>query len=157
MSTGRIQIKVESNFKYILRLFNTNVDGKQKIPFAIRSVRGIGRRLAILVTKKAGLDVNGRAGDLSEEQLEKIVEICNNPTNYSIPDWFLNRKRDPKEGNYTQMIANQIETKLREDLEKMKRMKLHKGLRHYYGLRVRGQHTCSTGRRGKIVGVEKKK
>ena len=157
MSTGRIQIKQESNFKYILRLFNTNVDGKQKIPFAIRSVRGIGRRLAIMVTKKAGLDVNARAGDISEEQLEKIVEIVNNPTNYSIPEWFLNRKRDPREGNYTQMIANAIETKLREDLEKMKRMKLHKGLRHYYGLRVRGQHTCSTGRRGKIVGVEKKK
>ena len=55
------------------------------------------------------------------------------------------------------MIANGIDTKLRDDLEKMKRMKLHKGLRHYFGLRVRGQHTCSTRRRGKIVGVAKKK
>lgn len=157
MSTGKIQIKQESDFKYILRLFNTNIDGKQKIPFAIRSIRGIGRRLAIIVTKKAGLNVNDRAGDLSEEQLEKIVDICNNPTNHGIPVWFLNRKNDPKEGNNIQMIANTIETKLREDLEKMKRMRLHKGLRHYYGLRVRGQHTCSTGRRGKIVGVSKKK
>jgi len=31
-------------------------------------------------------------------------------------------------------------------------MKLHKVLRHYFGLKVRGQHTCSTGRRGKTVG-----
>ena len=46
---------------------------------------------------------------------------------------------------------------MREDLERMKKMKLHKGLRHYLGLRVRGQHTCSTGRRGKTVGVSKKK
>jgi small subunit ribosomal protein S18e len=46
---------------------------------------------------------------------------------------------------------------MREDLERMKKMKLHKGLRHYFGLRVRGQHTCSTGRRGKTVGVSKKK
>ena len=46
---------------------------------------------------------------------------------------------------------------MREDLERMKKMKLHKGLRHYFGLRVRGQHTCSTGRRGKNVGVSKKK
>ena len=42
-------------------------------------------------------------------------------------------------------------------MERMKKMKLHKGLRHYFGLRVRGQHTCSTGRRGKTVGVSKKK
>jgi small subunit ribosomal protein S18e len=46
---------------------------------------------------------------------------------------------------------------MREDLERMKKIKLHKGLRHYFGLRVRGQHTCSTGRRGKTVGVTKKK
>ena len=30
-------------------------------------------------------------------------------------------------------------------------MKLHKGLRHYFGLKVRGQHTCSTGRREKLL------
>lgn len=46
---------------------------------------------------------------------------------------------------------------MREDLERMKKMRLHKGLRHYFGLKVRGQHTCSTGRRGKTVGVSKKK
>jgi small subunit ribosomal protein S18e len=46
---------------------------------------------------------------------------------------------------------------MRDDLERMKKCKLHKGLRHYFGLRVRGQHTCSTGRRGKTVGVSKKK
>jgi len=157
MSTSRIQIKQEKDFKFILRLFNTNIDGKQKIPYAIRSVRGIGRRFAHLVTLKAGLNPNARAGELNDEQLEKIVDICNNPLKYSIPEWFLNRKNDPKEGITNQQIANGIDTKLREDLEKMKRMKLHKGLRHYFGLRVRGQHTCSTGRRGKIVGVAKKK
>ena len=39
----------------------------------------------------------------------------------------------------------------------MKKMKLYKGLRHYFGLRVRGQHTCSTGRRGKTIGVYRTK
>lgn len=33
----------------------------------------------------------------------------------------------------------------------------HRGLRHYWGLTVRGQHTKTTGRRGKTVGVTKKK
>ena len=37
------------------------------------------------------------------------------------------------------------------------KIKLHKGLRHYFGLKVRGQHTNSTGRRGKTVGVSRTK
>ena len=76
---------------------------------------------------------------------------------YEIPSWFLNRRKDPKDGTDSQQTTNNWDTKLREDLEKMKKMKLHKGLRHYFGLRVRGQHTCSTGRRGKTMGVTKKK
>jgi len=157
MSTSKIQIKQEKDFKFILRIFNTNVDGKQKVPYAIRNIRGLGRRFSILATQKAGLDVNARAGELTEDEINKVVDVCTNPKNYGIPTWFLNRKKDPKDGLDSQQIANGIDIKLREDLEKMKRMRLHKGLRHYFGLRVRGQHTCSTGRRGKTVGVEKKK
>ncbi len=154
---NRLQVKRQEDFKFILRIYNTNIDGKQKIPYAIRNIRGIGRRFATLVTHKAGLSINDRAGDLSEEQIQKVVNICDHPLDHGIPEWFLNRRNDPKEGTTTQQIANGIDTKLREDLEKMKRMRLHKGLRHYFGYKVRGQHTCSTGRRGKIVGVEKKK
>jgi small subunit ribosomal protein S18e len=76
---------------------------------------------------------------------------------YDIPRWMLNRKKDVKEGTFSHQVANNWDTKIREDLERMKKIKLHKGLRHYFGLRVRGQHTCSTGRRGKTVGVTKKK
>lgn len=42
---------------------------------------------------------------------------------------------------------------MREDLERAKKIRLHRGLRTYWGLRVRGQHTKTTGRRGKTVGV----
>ena len=82
-------------------MFNTNVDGKQKIPYAIRHIRGIGRRFANLITVKAGLSPNDRAGDLKEENIDKIVDICTNPLNYGIPNWFLNRRKDPKEGTFT--------------------------------------------------------
>ena len=33
----------------------------------------------------------------------------------------------------------------------------HRGLRHGWGVRVRGQKTCTTGRNGKTVGVARKK
>jgi small subunit ribosomal protein S18e len=46
---------------------------------------------------------------------------------------------------------------LRDDLERLKKIRNHRGLRHYWGLRVRGQHTKTTGRAGKTVGVAMKK
>lgn len=154
---SRIQEQKEAEFKYILRIFNSNIDGKQKVPFAMRKIRGIGRRFATVLCHKAGIDVNRRAGTLTDKEQEKMIDIVNKPKEYDIPEWMLNRKKDPKDGTDSQQVANGWDTKMREDLERMKKMKLHKGLRHYFGLKVRGQHTCSTGRRGKTVGVSKKK
>mmetsp|Transcript_134505 Transcript_134505/g.190180 ORF Transcript_134505/g.190180 Transcript_134505/m.190180 type:complete len:83 (-) Transcript_134505:67-315(-) len=80
-----------------------------------------------------------------------------NPAAYRIPIWCMNRKKDPKDGKDAHLVSNQLDMKKREDLEKMRKIKLHRGIRHMYGLRVRGQHTKTTGRRGKTVGVSKKK
>ena len=76
---------------------------------------------------------------------------------YGIPKWFLNRQRCIKEGTYTQLYSNMVDTRLREDLERMKKVRKHRGLRHFWGLKVRGQKTKSTGRTGKTLGVAKKK
>jgi small subunit ribosomal protein S18e len=50
-----------------------------------------------------------------------------------------------------------MDTAYREDLERMRKCKDHRGLRHFWGLRVRGQRTKSTGRCGKTLGVTRKK
>lgn len=49
------------DFQHILRVLNTNVDGKQKIMFALTSIKGIGRRFANIVCKKADVDMNKRS------------------------------------------------------------------------------------------------
>jgi hypothetical protein len=33
---------------------------------------------------------------------------------------------------------------MRADLERLKKIRSHRGLRHHWGLKVRGQHTCTT-------------
>ncbi|KAF7559779.1 hypothetical protein G7046_g4383 [Stylonectria norvegica] len=147
----------KSNFQFILRLLNTNVDGKQKVMYALTKIKGVGRRYSNLVCKKADVDLNKRAGELTSEELERIVTIIQNPTQYKIPSWFLNRQRDIVDGKDSQVLANGVDSKLRDDLERLKKIRAHRGLRHYWGLRVRGQHTKTTGRRGRTVGVSKKK
>ncbi|KAL7661942.1 ribosomal 40S subunit protein S18B [Aspergillus niger] len=147
----------KTNFQYILRLLNTNVDGKQKIMYALTQIKGVGRRYSNLVCKKADVDLSKRAGELTTEELERIVTILQSPTQYKIPTWFLNRQRDITDGKDSQVVSNSLDSKIREDLERLKKIRSHRGLRHYWGLRVRGQHTKTTGRRGRTVGVSKKK
>ena len=125
--------------------------------YALSTIRGVGRRYSNLVCKKADVDLSKRAGELTQEELERIVTIMQNPTQYKIPAWFLNRQRDFTTGKDSHSLANQLESKLRDDLERLKKIRAHRGIRHYFGLKVRGQHTKTTGRRGKTVGVSGKK
>lgn len=144
-------------FQHILRVLNTNIDGRQKVMYALTSIKGVGRRFSNLVLKKADIDLTKRAGSLSNEEIDRIVTIIQSPRQFKIPDYFLNRQRDFKDGKTTQLIANQLDFKLREDLDRLRKIRCHRGMRHYFGLRVRGQHTKTTGRRGRTVGVSKKK
>ena len=137
---------VGEEFQYILRVLNTNINGKEKVMYALTAVPGVGRRLANILCKKADVDMNKRAGQLSADEIEKLVACLANPKQMKIPDWMLNRRKDFKNGKTTQVYSNTLSTALRDDLEHLKRMRCHRGLRHYWGLKVRGQHTCSTGR-----------
>ncbi|KAK8960233.1 40S ribosomal protein S18 [Platanthera guangdongensis] len=46
------------DFQHILRVLNTNVDGKKKIMFALTSIKGMGRQFTNIVCKKADVDMN---------------------------------------------------------------------------------------------------
>ncbi len=133
-------------FTLMLRVLNTNLNGKDKVRYALTSITGVGRRMAGLMCKKAGIDMNKRAGELTEEETDRLVAVLQNPLQCEVPEWFLNRRKDWKDGKTSQIYSNTLSTKLRDDLEALKKMRAHRGLRHYWGLKVRGQHTCTTGR-----------
>jgi len=118
---------------------NTNIDGKTKIMYAMTSIKGVGRRFSNICLKKADIDMRKRAGELTDEEVERVVTIMQNPRQYKIPDYFLNRQKDIKDGKFSQVLANGLDNKLREDLERLKKIRAHRGLRHYWGLRVRAR------------------
>jgi len=94
---------------------------------------------------------------MTEDEIKTVNDIIARPTDYNIPKWFLNRQKDPRSGQFSQLISNNLDTMLREDLERMRKAKNHRGLRHFWGIRVRGQRTKSTGRCGRTLGVTRKK
>lgn len=56
-----VQSMVESeNFQHILRVLNTNIEGKKKVMYAMTSIKGIGRRFSNLICKKADVDMSKR-------------------------------------------------------------------------------------------------
>ena len=67
--------------------------------------------------------------------------------------------KDPQTGKYSHVVANNVTSALREDWERMKKIRLHRGLRHWWGLRVRGQRTKTNARtrKGKVKTVAGKK
>ena len=59
------------------------------------------------------------------------MTIIQNPRQFKVPDWMLNRKKDVKDGKFSQVVSNTLDMKLREDLERLKKIRAHRGLRHY--------------------------
>lgn len=53
-----------------------------------------------------------RAGELNPDELERIVTIIQNPTQFKIPNWFMNRQKDIVDGKYGQLLSNQLDSKV---------------------------------------------
>merc|ERR1739848_381628 len=82
------------NFQHILRMCNTNVDGRQKVMYALTAIRGLGRRFSNVICKKCDIDLNKRAGELTTDEVNKVVAVASSPLQFKIPSWMLNRQRD---------------------------------------------------------------
>merc|ERR1712173_207766 len=102
-NSAKMALLIPDNFQHILRVMNTNLEGKRNTMFAITAIKGVGRRFANIALKKADIDMSKRAGELSEEEVERIITIISNPRQYKIPDYFLNRQKDIKDGKTTQV------------------------------------------------------
>lgn len=120
--------------QHILRVMNTSSDGRRKMYFTITSIRGVGRRFATVVRKMASVDIRKRAGRSIEEEVEQLLTSMTNPFQCKILDLFLNRQKDIKDGCYTQVPGNAQDKKLGEDLERLRKIRAHKGPRHYWGI-----------------------
>ncbi|XP_003380954.1 40S ribosomal protein S18 [Trichinella spiralis] len=128
-----MSLVLPERFIHILRVMNTNIDGNAKVPYALTAIKGVGRRFSHAVCRKADISIHKRAGELTAEETDKLINVMTNPKQYKIPDWFLNRRRDIKDGTTTQVLSTILDSKLREDLERLKKIRAHRGLRHYWG------------------------
>ncbi len=145
-----------AEFKHLVRIANTDLDGKKAIVYALKDIRGIGVPLANAICQVANIDGLAKSGSLSDSDVKKIDEIIKSLAKYNIPAWMFNRRRDVETGQDKHVVTNDLIFNRDNDIKMMKRIKCYKGVRHSFAQPVRGQRTRSHFRanKGKVMGVK---
>jgi len=148
-------IKQEKRITNVVRICETNLDGTKKVLPALRTIKGISFAFSHAVANVSGLG-NKRVGELTEDEIRELEDIINNPEKYNIPSWMFNRRKEPETGETKHITTSQVEFIQKMDIDREKKIRSYRGVRHSLGLPVRGQRTRSSFRKGTTVGVQRK-
>ena len=121
----------------------------------LTQIKGVGYMFANSIINNLKINSELRIGNLSNEQIKSIENIIQSPSSSNFPSWFLNRRKDIETGEDKHLITSDIDFTVRNDVEREKTAGSWRGYRHMFGLKVRGQRTRCTGRKGGAVGVAK--
>ena len=146
-----------SEYKHILRIAGKDIEGTKKLIVALSEIKGIGYNFAQVLTQSLTINPNMRVGFLTENDIREIEQAISNPAGAGIPQWYLNRRKNMDDGSNYHRITSDLDFAASNDIEREKLVMSWRGYRHMFGLRVRGQCTRTTGRRGGAVGVKKVK
>jgi small subunit ribosomal protein S13 len=145
----------EKEYQHIVRIVGNDILGDKKAIVGLTQIRGIGYPFASSILDSLKIDSNSYIGNLSDSQVQSIEEIIKNPSSSNFPNWFLNRRKDLETGENLHLITSDIALTVRNDIEREKTVNSWRGIRHMFGLKVRGQRTRTSGRKGGAVGVKK--
>lgn len=141
--------------KELVRISNTDIKGGIPIFYALQRITGVSYAFSNGICRSLGLDEKKKIGLMSEEELKHIEQLIKNPQ--GLPVFLLNRRKDVDTGADKHLTGHDLRFQKEIDIRRMKKTKSYKGMRHAYGLPVRGQRTKGNFRTGLSVGVMKKK
>jgi len=153
MSSGE---SMPEEFKHIVRLAGKDLAGKKRVHLALADLKGVNFNFARAVAYAADVDPFIKLGELDKEQIGRLEKVLKAPTEYGIPSWMLNRRKDYETGKNLHLVSADVAMMMRADIGRERRIRSRRGIRHELGLSVRGQRTRTTGRKGLVVGVKRK-
>ena len=146
---------LSSQYENLIRILGNDIPGENKTLIGLTQIRGIGYMFANSMLQILKINPDSRIGTLSADQVSSIEKMIQDPKSQNFPTWFLNRQKDIETGDDMHLVTSDIAFNLRNDVEREKGVFSWRGYRHMYGLKVRGQRTRCTGRKGGAVGVAK--
>ena len=141
--------------RHIVRIANTDLEGKKSVQYSLTGIKGINRRSARIISDVSGVDPKATIGYLEDDQIDAMKKTIDDIENI-LPVWMLNRRKDIMTGEDKHIVGTDVMLIKLEDLNTIKKTRSYKGVRHDRGHKVRGQRTRSTGRKGLSVGVKRK-
>ena len=146
---------LSTQYENLIRILGNDIPGERKILLGLTQIRGVGIMFANSIVNHLKIDPNSKIGYLNGEQVASIEKLIENPDSANFPIWFLNRRKDAETGKDLHLVTSDIAFNVRNDIEREKSVFSWRGYRHMFGLKVRGQRTRCTGRKGGAVGVAK--
>ncbi|ASJ09933.1 30S ribosomal protein S13 [Thermococcus sp. P6] len=146
-----------ADFRHIVRVAGVDLDGNKQLRWALTGIRGMGINFTTMVLRTAGIDPYMKTGYLTDEQVKTIEKILEDPVGHGVPAWAVNRPKDYETGRDMHLTTAKLVMAWREDVNRLRRIRAYRGIRHELGLPVRGQRTRSNFRHGSTVGVRRRK
>ncbi len=146
----------DEDFNFIVRIANSDIDGQKRTVIGLQSIKGVGKRVAEIVAKRAQIDPAVKIGALPDDKVAELEELVTKYVEYA-PEWAINRQNDYESGSDMHLLGNDLDIIQKDDINRMKMIRCYRGIRHETHHKVRGQRTRSNGRRGLTMGVSKKK
>ena len=119
------------------RIAGVNIPTAKRIEVALTYIYGIGRKTAQNICAKAGISLDRRVYDLSDEEVAKIRDVIDNNV----------------------VVEGELRREVGVNIKRLMDLGCYRGLRHRKGLPVRGQSTKQNARtrKGKRKTVANKK
>jgi small subunit ribosomal protein S13 len=105
------------------RILGIDVPEHKKINYSLQSIYGVGPHLAQQVLEKAQVNPDTRARDLTVDEINRIQRIL---------------EQHELEGDLRRLVNDNV--------DRLKRIKSYRGIRHAVGLPARGQRTRTNSR-----------
>ncbi|MBT8242218.1 MAG: 30S ribosomal protein S13 [Nitrosopumilus sp.] len=142
-------------YRHIVRIVGNDIRGEKKMVIGLTQIKGLGFNFATAILDTLKINPNSNIGNLTEENVQAIEKLITDPIASNFPTWFLNRRKDIETGADLHLLTSDIPFTLRNDIERERITASWRGYRHLSGLKVRGQRTRTSGRKGGAVGVAK--
>jgi len=89
----------KDEFKHLVRIANTDLDGNKRVAMALTGVKGVGRRVANVLAQKSGVAMNEKVGTLPDSDIDKLKQVGRVhlprafPHGCSTAEWIYSRAR----------------------------------------------------------------
>lgn len=145
----------DDDFNFIVRIASSDIDGQKRTVIGLQSIKGVGKRVAEIIAKRAQVDPAVKIGALPDDKVAELEKLVTTYVEYA-PEWAINRQNDYESGSDMHLLGNDLDIIQKDDVNRMKMIRCYRGIRHEGRHKVRGQRTRSNGRHGLTMGVQRK-